>query len=161
MYLIYAGVACFTAQANTITGKVTEVIDGNTLIIKSTQGADKATYRIILLDIDSPDPGQSFAEEARSHVEKLLRGKTITCTITGKDRHGNYLGIVYGKAGKDLRFELVSYGLAWVAEKCTEPELHRLQQQAQEKKLGLWTEQSPIPPWIYRRQQSMLTPKSS
>lgn len=150
-------VAHLTTRGDIITGKIVDVIDGNTLMIKSNNTA----YRIVLLDIDSPDPGQPFAEEARAHVLKSLSGKTVTLNITGKDRLGNYVAVLYNKAGKDFRHELLERGLAWVAEKCNEPELHRLQQQAQEKKLGLWKEQSPTPPWIYRRQQSMMTPKSS
>jgi endonuclease YncB( thermonuclease family) len=150
-------VAAMVSAANTITGKVVEVIDGNTLMVRA--GAEQ--YRLVLLDIDCPDQGQAYAEAAAQHTRKALQGKTVTVTLAGKDRWGNYTGMVYLKSGKDFRHELVSLGMAWVSEKCTEAQLHTLQQQAQKEKRGLWADESPTPPWVYRRQQSMMTPKSS
>jgi len=40
-------------------------------------------------------------------------------------------------------------------------ELESIKEKAKEKGKGLWKEQDPTPPWIYRRQQSMMQPKSS
>ncbi|MCX7638469.1 MAG: thermonuclease family protein [Cyclobacteriaceae bacterium] len=73
---------------NPITGKVATVVDGNTLVVIS----EGDTYQVVLHDVDSPEPGQPYAEEARMHLEKILLNKNITVELTGKDRHGNYLG---------------------------------------------------------------------
>ncbi|MDW8331239.1 MAG: thermonuclease family protein [Cyclobacteriaceae bacterium] len=142
---------------NPITGKVATVVDGNTLVVIS----EGDTYQVVLHDVDSPEPGQPYAEEARMHLEKILLNKNITVELTGKDRHGNYLGVVYIHASIDLRHELVQKGLAWASEKCSHPELLKLQERAQQAKAGLWSEDSPTPPWVFRRQQSMLTVKGS
>lgn len=142
---------------NPITGKVLSVIDGNTLVIMS--GSE--TYQVVLRDVDSPEPGQPFAEQAKAHLEKTLLNKTITLELSGKDRWGNYVGVVYVNASTDMRHELVRNGLAWVTERCTQPELLQLQELAQQSKIGLWAEQAPTPPWVFRRQQSMMTVKGS
>ncbi len=142
---------------NPITGKVVSVIDGNTVVVIS--GSE--TYQVVLRDVDSPEPGQPFAEEARLHLEKNLLNKNISLELSGKDRWGNYVGVVYVNASTDLRHELVRKGLAWATEKCTQPELIQLQELAQQTKSGLWSEESPTPPWVFRRQQSMMTVKGS
>lgn len=151
---LFSGIAM---ALNPITGKVVSVIDGNTLVVMS--GGE--TYQVVLRDVDSPEPGQPFAEEAKAHLEKALLNKHITLELSGKDRWGNYVGVVYINASTDLRHELVRKGLAWATEKCTQPELIQLQEMAQQTKSGLWSDESPTPPWIFRRQQSMMTVKGS
>jgi len=51
--------------------------------------------------------------------------------------------------------------LAWTAERDPIQELETIKEKAREKGKGLWKEQDPTPPWIYRRQQSLTQPKSS
>lgn len=48
--------------SNTITGKVITIIDGNTVVVK----AESETYQVVLCDVDSPEAGQPFAEEAKA-----------------------------------------------------------------------------------------------
>lgn len=150
---LFAGVVL----ANPITGKVITVIDGNTVVVMS--GPER--YQVVLQDVDSPEPGQPFAQEAKLYLEKILLNKNITLELTGKDRWGNYIGMVYIHASTDMRHELVRNGLAWVTERCTQPELLQLQELARQSKIGLWAEQAPTPPWVFRRQQSMMTVKGS
>src|SRR6185295_1307858 len=85
--LAFASKAELTGEE--IKGKVTSVIDGNTLEITVS---DTEKYTILLHGIDSPDPGQKFAEDARLLVEKLLLNKNVTIAMHGKDRTGNRLG---------------------------------------------------------------------
>ena len=139
-------------------GKVTSVIDGNT--IEVTNDAEE-TIRIILSGIDSPELTQEFGEEAKRYLEKLVLKKEVTVQIEGKDRKGNPLGVVWVKGKLDARVELLKEGLAWTAEKNPSPELEAHRAWAQEKGKGLWKKSDPTPPWVFRRQHSMLQPKSS
>src|SRR5688572_18388351 len=75
----------------TFEGKVTSVIDGNT--VEVTNDAQE-TMKIILAGIDSPELNQEFGEEAKQYLEKLLLKKEVTVQIEGKDRKGNPLGVV-------------------------------------------------------------------
>lgn len=137
------------------TGKVISVIDGNTIEVA---GADSKSQKLVFAGIDCPEAGQEYADKAKKLTEKLLLDEEITYQITGKDRWGNYLAIVM-KGETDPRIELLQEGLAWTAEKNPLPELEEHRQKAIEKGRGLWKEGNPTPPWIYRRQQSMMQAK--
>jgi endonuclease YncB( thermonuclease family) len=116
-------------------------------------------YTIALMGIECPGPGQSYGDHAIRFLEKRLLHRRVTAHIYGKDRSKNYLAVVTVE-GRDVRLELLKAGLAWTAEKnpLRELEVHRLEAAAGKK--GLWSEENPTPPWIYRRQQSMAHPKS-
>lgn len=141
-----------------IKGVVTNVIDGNTIEISTV---DNETYKVLLHGIDSPEPGQNYAEQSKKLLEKLLLKKSVTISIHGKDRWGNRLGVIYLDGAPDPRHELVKAGLAWTAEKEPVAELESLKEEARGKNKGLWKEENPTPPWVYRRQQSMMQVKSS
>jgi micrococcal nuclease len=141
-----------------ITGNVVSVIDGNTV---EFQTSDNETFRFVLTGIDAPELNQEFGEEAKRLLEKLVEGEAATILIEGKDRLGNRVGsLIYGK-NKDPRQELLEKGLAWTAEKNPKPEFETVKEAAKSREKGLWGQPNPTPPWIFRRQQSMLTAKSS
>jgi micrococcal nuclease len=147
-----------TQASSEITGKVTNILDGNTLEIIST---GNETYKISLLGVDSPELTQEYGEKAKKFLEKLAHQKEVVVQLQGKDRWGNHLGIVLLKGSIDLRIELLQEGLAWTSEKNPLPELEEHRTKAQVKGKGLWKQNNPTPPWIYRREQSMLQAKSS
>jgi micrococcal nuclease len=140
-----------------VTARVISVIDGNTLEIR---GEDNETRKVILAGIDSPELTQEFGEKAKKLLEKLALEKDVTVQITGKDRTGTSIGIVIIE-DKDPRLELLKEGLAWTSEKNPLPDLETVRLKAQEKGKGLWKQDNPTPPWTYRREQTMLQPKSS
>lgn len=146
------------ANGEEIKGKVTSVIDGNTIEITVS---DKEKYIILLHGIDSPDPGQNFADVAKLLVEKLLLNKNVTIAIHGKDRTGNRLGDIRVEGLADPKRELIRQGLAWTTDVDPSGELESLKEHAKAQGLGLWSEENPMPPWMYRRQQSMARAKSS
>ena len=141
----------------TISGKVISVIDGNTIEISAEKNKND---RVVLLGIDCPEMTQAYGEEAKKHLEKWLLHREVVVHIHGKDRFKNYIGVVLLKGLRDVRFDLLEQGLAWSAEKNPLPELESVRLQAEKKKRGLWEQKTPTPPWVYRRQQSMLVPKS-
>ncbi|MBX2967451.1 MAG: thermonuclease family protein [Cyclobacteriaceae bacterium] len=151
--LLTLSVTVFVAEANTVRGKVVSVVDGNTLEVVST---DKETYRIVLMGIDCPEFGQPYADEARRFLEQIVLQKSVNVKLMGKDRWGNYLGEI---TTRDINAELVKRGLAWCTEKDASEELKNLEQRARNQRAGLWQEEEPTPPWVYRRQQTMLAPK--
>jgi len=156
LMVLVAGTAAAQAS-DQITAKVVSVIDGNTLEIV---GSDHEKRKILLAGIDSPELTQEYGEKARKFLEKLTLEKNVTVEITGKDRTGTPLAIVKIE-NKDPRHELLKEGLAWTAERNPLPDLEEIRVKAQEKGKGLWKQENPTPPWTYRREQSMLQPKSS
>jgi len=140
-----------------ITGKVITVVDGTTVHV---QAADKQIYNVRLFGIDSPELTQEYGDDARKLLEKLVLEKSVTIKIVGKDRWGRYLGEMMIDGKVDPRIELLEQGLTWTSEKSPAPELEEYRVKAQQRGKGLWKQADPTPPWIYRRQQSMLQPKS-
>ena len=140
-----------------ISGKVVTVIDGNTLEVFTSESE---TYKILLFGVDSPELGQEYGDKAKRYLEKLILDKNVTIEIQGKDRLGNRLGIILIE-GEDPRRQLLQEGLAWTAERQPIQEFETIKERAREKGKGLWKEQEPTPPWIFRRQQTMTQMKSS
>jgi micrococcal nuclease len=147
-----------SVYAEQIGGRVITVVDGNTIEVASLDGE---SYKILLFGIDCPELEQEFGEKAKKTLEKLLLNREVTIAIQGKDRWGNRLGIVSFEGEDDPRLELLKQGLAWTAERNPIPELETVRAQAQENGKGLWKEENPTPPWIFRRQQTLTQMKSS
>lgn len=143
---------------NVLNGKVTSVIDGNTFEMLAE---DNESYKIMLFGVDSPELGQEFGEKAKKFLEKMILNKKVNVSIQGKDRWGNRLGIVLIEGMTDPRYNLLEAGLAWTAEREPIQDLEAIKEKAREKGKGLWKEQDPTPPWIYRRQQTLTQFKSS
>jgi micrococcal nuclease len=141
-----------------MSGQVITVIDGNTVEVR-TEANEVMT--IILADIDCPELTQEFGDEAKRFLEKLILKKEVTVELRGKDRKGNNLGVLFIKGKKDARIDLLQEGLAWTAERNPHPDLEIHRTSAQQEGKGLWKQDNPTPPWIHRREQSMLQPKSS
>lgn len=154
--LLAVGVKGFSG--NVLNGKVTSVIDGNTFEMMAD---DNESYKIMLFGIDCPELGQEFGEKAKKFFEKMIHDKKVNVTIQGKDRWGNRLGIVLIEGTIDPRYDLLEAGLAWTAERDPIQELESIKEKARLKGKGLWKEQNPTPPWIYRRQQTLTQLKSS
>ncbi|HEY9007045.1 MAG TPA: thermonuclease family protein [Ohtaekwangia sp.] len=157
LLLLFVSLAS-TMAYDTVTGKVTAVIDGNTLEVTAD---NNEIHKVMLAGIDCPEITQEFGEQARQYLEKLTLNKKVTVNFTGKDRWGNYLGIVLIKGSVDPRVDLLKEGLAWTAERNPDPEFEAHRARAQEKGKGLWKDSNPTPPWTYRREQSMMEAKSS
>lgn len=139
--------------------RVLKVIDGNTIEVI---GTDNHPQKLVLSGIDSPEPGQTYSGQAKKLLEKILLQKEVRVRIEGKTRRGDYLAVVtLVKNQLDPRVMLLEEGLAWTAENNPLPELEYIRVKAREKGKGLWKETDPTPPWVFRRQQSMLQPKSS
>ncbi len=146
------------ASPEVISGKVISVIDGNTIEFKTS---DNETFKFVLSGIDAPELNQEFGEEAKKLLEKILSGETASILIEGKDRLGNRVGSLIYKKNKDPRLDLLEKGLAWTAERNPKPEFEIIKEAAKSQEKGLWAQSNPIPPWTFRRQQTMLTAKSS
>lgn len=145
------------AEESKLLATVVTVLDGNTLEIRPD---DSRKIKVILYGIDCPELGQAFGDKAKVYLEKILLNQQVTVEFVEKDRVGNQYALVTTDIGDDPRIDLLREGLAWTLEDTRSSELEPYRSFAQQKKKGLWKEDKPTPPWIYRREQSMLQPKS-
>ena len=142
---------------------VSRVIDGDTIEILK----DEEFVKVRLHGIDAPERSQKYGKEATDKVKELLRPvNMITVNILDKDRYGRYIATVhtndedmvrvnsYGDIRGDVGLILVDQGLAWHYKKYSDSEeLEAAQNYARTNKIGLWSEEDPTPPWVYRRQK--------
>lgn len=100
-----AGLAC----AETITGKVIGVIDGDTIEVLD---ATKTPRRIRLEGIDAPEKAQPFGARYKQHLSDQVFGKQVEVLSNKTDKYGRTAGkVVIG--GKDANLEQVRSGFAW------------------------------------------------
>ena len=71
--------------AATVTGKVTKVLDGDTVDILV---ADALPTRIRLAQIDAPEKSQEFGLEARQTLSDLVLGKEVSVDFEKRDGYG-------------------------------------------------------------------------
>ncbi len=128
-------------------GEVLRVIDGDTIVVSAA--SKKVTIR--LSEIDSPEKDQAFGKEATKFTSDLVLGKTVTLSVSSVDKYGRRVAKVILADGQNLNRELVMAGLAWWYKWFSnDTTLGDLEAEARDKRLGLWQESKPTPPWVFR-----------
>ncbi len=143
-----------TAFADTLTGKVGRVVDGDTLYVLDANYKD---HKIRLAGIDAPERRQAYGLASRKHLASIVAGKQVTVEYQKRDRYGRIVGKVL-LDGIDVCLEQVKAGFAWHYKKyqheqsAEDRELYAdAENKARNERLGLWRENNPMPPWDYRR----------
>lgn len=133
-----------------LTGQVVAVHHGDILTVQS----GSSLYKVRLAEVDTPEPNQPFGKEARRFTERMAMGFTVRVDVQMIDKDGRLVGTVIVEDGRVLNEELVYAGLAWHYRVEPQPSerLKQLEQFAFSKKLGLWVEDRPVPPWEFRRE---------
>lgn len=131
--------------------KVVSISDGDTIRVFN---ADRGQEKIRLYGIDAPEKGQKHGDEARTHLVSLVSGSEVDVEPVSKDIYGNTVAIVRNQK-MNISQEMVRAGYAWVYRKyCNKPFCEAwstLESEAKRKKIGLWQEADPVPPWMWRR----------
>lgn len=149
LVLILFVLLSISLSAKTITGKVISVWDGDTIRLQS----HNTIYKIRLDGIDCPELDQAYGRKARDYTSKLVMEKKVKVKLNGKDMYKRWLGEVFTVSGMSVNKALVRSGFAWQYYHNKDPELTKLQNLARTKKIGLWADPKPIPPWQFRKQK--------
>lgn len=137
-----------TVAAQTYTGKVTAVKDGDTIemLVKGKK------LRIRLFGIDSPEKGQPHATKAKEFTAGLCFGKTVKAVQQSRDQYGRIVAEVVLPDGISLNTAIVSGGYAWHYRQFSKnPLLAEAEMQARKEKRGLWKDAHPVAPWDWRK----------
>lgn len=119
------------AQAETITGKVVGISDGDTLTLLT---ADKRQVKVRLAEIDTPERAQPYGTRA----QQQLFGKQAELQVQDTDRYGRTVARVIVN-GQDVNREMVREGAAWVYRAYNrDKSLLAVEADAQARKRGLW-----------------------
>lgn len=165
--LFSLAVTSSSLQAETLFGQVIGVSDGDTLTVLD---AGKESYRVRLAGIDAPEKKQPFGDRSKQALRGLVFGKPVEVEWHKRDRYGRLVGkILVAKPGNsctgdrcpktvDACLSQIEAGLAWhykkyVKEQASEDRVRYSQAEdtARAKRLGLWSESDPVPPWEWRK----------
>lgn len=149
-----------------IEGIVTKVSDGATIIVQDSYGSK---VKVRLYGIDAPETeklnknsgrvrssGQSYGEEACQVLKTKIYRKQVRLEVMAVDQYKRPVGIVYFD-GRDVNQEMVAEGYAWAYRQYLDDphvsEYVQAEEQARDKRIGLWQQLNPQPPWEFRRLQ--------
>jgi len=143
----------FACNAETITGHVVGVADGDTITVLD---ADKVQHKIRLAGIDAPEKKQAFGNRSKESLSALAFDKTVNVETDKQDRYGRQVGKVLVN-GQDVNLVQVERGMAWFYrqyQREQSPNDRRLYEAAEDAaradKRGLWRDADPMPPWEFR-----------
>lgn len=142
------------ARAETVTGRVVGINDGDTLILR-VDGGERMGIR--LAGIDAPELDQPYGAAARRALTTLARSGAARVEVVDRDAYGRLVGTVY-IGGRNINAALVEEGAAWVYRRYNhDPQLLVLEAQARSARRGLWglPIQRRVPPWDWRRQNAV------
>jgi micrococcal nuclease len=121
--------------------------DGDTIVIL----VGKEQVKIRLDGIDAPEANQAFGSKSREALASKIFGKVVNVEWKEQDRYGRTLGKVIIN-GRWVNKEMIAEGWAWHYKQYNkERELTDAENNAREKKLGLWHDKDPTPPWEFRK----------
>jgi endonuclease YncB( thermonuclease family) len=143
--LLAAPLAC---GAETLTGRVVHVADGDTITVL----VDRERVKVRLAEIDAPERGQPWGKRAQQALTEKIAGHVVQVETKFNDRYGRRVGHVR-YSGRDINRELVREGHAWVYlqwlhdETLLDDEAH-----ARAARAGLWGLPEPerVAPWKWR-----------
>jgi endonuclease YncB( thermonuclease family) len=146
--------AFLTTHADTLKGRVVRVIDGDTIVVLD---AGKVQHKIRLQGIDAPERKQAFGTKSKENLSDLVAGKSVVVDYSKYDRYQRILGKVLVN-GQDVNLEQVEDGMAWHYKKYQGEQsasdrikYSDAEREARMRKLGLWHDPNPDPPWDYRQ----------
>jgi endonuclease YncB( thermonuclease family) len=137
------------ANAVTLDGRVTHIVDGDTLDV-IVQGE---RIRVRILDIDAPESSQPDGHRSRQSLIAICGGESARLDGNKHDRNGRLLAHVRCN-GTDAGAEQVRRGMAWVFVRYAPADspLYAVEAEARAARRGLWATMQPVPPWEWRKQ---------
>ena len=140
--------------ADTLTGTVVKVVDGDTVYILA---ASKARHKIRLAGIDAPERRQAFGTKSKEYLRDLVAGEVIDVEWHKRDRYKRIVGKII-HAGSDVNLAMVRGGYAWFYRKYAREQspadqvlYEAAENNARATRAGLWHDPNPVPPWKWRR----------
>ncbi|ELS5287568.1 thermonuclease family protein [Campylobacter upsaliensis] len=137
-----------------LTGKVSRVIDGDTIeLLAKTSKTNPynhiAKLKIRLYGIDAPELKQAYGKEAKEYLSALVLKQEVSLIIENKDKYDRFVGTLFLK-GQDINKEMVKNGYAHAYESFSKKYLAE-QADAKMFKLGLWQDEKAVKPSEFRR----------
>lgn len=134
-----------------VSAKVIKILDGDTMEVL----LNKTPIKIRLEHIDCPEKrgSQPFGNTAKQALSDLCFNKEINFDFNSKsDKYGRKIAVIYLKNGLNINKEMIKLGMAWHFKKYSKDQTYaQLEKEARSKKIGLWKDPNPTPPWEWRK----------
>jgi len=144
----FLSIALLISSGSTFTGMVIGVTDGDTIVVLTEQ---KQQVKIRLEGIDCPESKQEYGQRAKQATSDLCFGKSVRVVSSGQDRYGRTLAFVY-VGDVCINRKLLRLGMAWHYKKYnSDQDLANMESESKNKKIGLWSQPNPVPPWEWRK----------
>jgi micrococcal nuclease len=147
-YLTALGAAWLLAcSASVYSAEITYFYDGDTVKIKD----GSYEYKLRLTDIDAPERNQTYGKKSRRALMDFCADASIFVAISGTDKYKRRLGKLLCNK-QDVSIHMVKNGHAWFNRRYSMDYMLALQEdEARKNKLGLWLDEKPMPPWVWRK----------
>jgi endonuclease YncB( thermonuclease family) len=89
--LCFAFLLSLPASADTLTGKVVKITDGDTLYVLD---ANHEQHKIRLAGIDAPERKQAYGLASRKHLASTVAGKQVSIEYQKRDRYRRIVACV-------------------------------------------------------------------
>lgn len=154
LLFLFAAILPLAAGAETLTGRVVKVADGDTVTLLD---ANHQQHRIRLAGIDAPEKAQPFGQRSKERLGAMAFGKTVAAECGKHDRYGRVVCKIL-VAGRDACLDQVKSGMAWhyrAYEREQTPAdrvaYGKAEREARAAGRGLWRDAVPVPPWDWRK----------
>lgn len=143
-------------QSAPVTAVITNirVIDGDTV----AGSIDGAITSVRLCGIDAPERRQLLGSDATKLLRTLIKDKSITVAIIGRDRYRRTIGSLYAD-GSSVQSLLASSGAVLfysASNRCPDRQLViDSENYARSQKLGIHAIDGFVPPWEFRRKSRL------
>jgi endonuclease YncB( thermonuclease family) len=108
--------------------------------------------RVRIAYIDAPEDGQIFCRESRMYLSKMIYGRPVNVYPLLMDRWGRWVSSVHTIEGVDISIEMLKSGWAYFFNPSGGGESYQqYEEEAKEKKIGVWSKIGLMKPWEYRR----------
>jgi micrococcal nuclease len=146
------------ADVTVLAGRVTRVIDGDTLDVLLATGR----IRVRLHGVDAPEHDQPGGAQAMQWLKQRVEGRDVLLEPISQDRYERMVAVVH-LGDIDVNRDLVRSGNAWAYRqylRARDRALCDIEAEARTEGRGLWSAARPRAPWEYRstRGQGPFTP---
>lgn len=154
MRILFALLFPLTVHAADLSGRIVSITDGDTVTLLDST---RQQHKIRLAGIDAPEAHQPFGQRSRANLGALVFNKNVVAECSKVDRYQREICKVLVN-GVDANLEQVKVGMAW------HYKLYAKEQSPQDRedyevaefnakmrRLGLWADKNPVPPWEWRR----------
>jgi endonuclease YncB( thermonuclease family) len=140
--------------AEVLSGLVVGVSDGDTIKVLDD---GQHVHTIRLMGIDAPEKAQAFGQRSKHSLSDLIYRQQVSVQWSKRDKYGRVIGKVLTLDGADVCLDQITRGMAWHYKQYTgeqsadDRERYAVAEKAaRESKIGLWQDETPVPPWVWR-----------